>query len=136
MLLQLGTYLLVEDCPWGILFGGDYFYVVFMNRVVEDGETYGHIHITPRLPAFNNGHALDPDIFQAVIAILLGDGQNVLGQHFKPSVRVMVEHADTRTRFGQSSIKKSRGKHQRGLHSDQPRAMPPDLQVFLEAWSS
>lgn len=121
----------MENCPWALLFGIDYFFIFFLNKIQSGNETYHHIHCSPRLTAFYNGQQNDPNIFQALIPMLLGGPAQSLGQNlnFTPSIQVQIgqrypemKNGETKQTTSKSSVpagrprsKQTREKHGRSV---------------------
>lgn len=99
---------MIDNCTWGILFGVDYYFILYMNRVVSEGDIYGHVHITRQLSAFNDGHQSDPNIFQALISFLLSTANNTFGEQFETSIMIPIGRKYRLSRgSGQNNAKQS-----------------------------
>lgn len=120
----------MSGCEWAILFGVDYYLLFYVNRVELHGEIYAHVHCSPRLAAFHDGQRNEPNIFQALIAILLGSDPQAFGKtNFSTSLTVPVGarylrnkdvgSQETRTRTRNKSSIRGRAKRAPGASNTQ-----------------
>lgn len=65
-----------ERCPWGLLFGGDFFYIFFMKEINNGDDVYYRMHYSMRHNTIQPGPSPEPDIFKVCIAMLLGDAES------------------------------------------------------------
>lgn len=127
-MLQIGKQMIDKDCPWGLIFGGEWFFLPFLNKVQQGGETYYQVRISPCQQTFGAPPA--HNLTQLYIAVHLGahlDSYKEFYEPLKPRIRALYEpqRQDPRRKQPTSTQKQKR---QPGSAQQMPLRRSPRFQ--------